>query len=121
MEWPTPRHTDHWAHAAAIGGRGLSDTRGEQRAEAAETREAHFHADLGHRVLAGGEEALREVEARSLAELVWRDTEHRFELANQVKWRNPHVACEVLDGQRGLAPFEQQIAGAAQPAEAFVS
>lgn len=121
MEWPTPRHTDHWTHAATVGGRGLTDARREQRAEAAEAREADLHADVRHRVLAGREQVPGKIEARRQTELVRRDTEQRLELTDEMKRRDAYFAREILDRQWMLALFEQQLASAAEPAEPLMS
>lgn len=83
MEWHAPRDTDHWAYAAPIGRRGLTNARREQRTEAAEAREADFHADVRHRVLAGREQMPGEIEPGCLAEVVRRGAEHCLELADQ--------------------------------------
>jgi hypothetical protein len=93
----------------------------EERTEAAEAREADFHADIGHRVIASGEQLLRELDARGDAELMRRDAEDRLELADEMKRGDAHLARELLDRRRRLARFAQEIARVAQPAESFVS
>jgi hypothetical protein len=92
----------------------------EERTEAAEAREADFHADIGHRVIASGEQLLRELDARGDAELMRRDAEDGLELADEVIGRDAHLARELLDRRRRLARFAQQIPGAAKTSKAFV-
>ena len=79
------------------------------------------HADVGYRVLASGEQLLRELDARGDAELMRRDAEDCFELANEMERGDAHLARELLDRRRRLARFAQEIACAAQSAESFVS
>ena len=50
-----------------------------------------------------------------------RFAEYRLELPDQMKRRDVHFSCEIVDGKRRLAHLEQQIARPAQTTEAFVS
>jgi hypothetical protein len=93
----------------------------EERAEAAQTREADLHACVGYGVLAAGKQRLRELDARRDAELMRRDAEHCLELTDEMERRDADLASELLDRRRRLARLAQQIACAAQPPEAFVS
>ena len=98
----------------------LAHSAREEDAEAAQAREADFHADLGDRVLARREQMPGELESRCLSKLMRRLAEHRLELPNEMKGRNLHVARELLDRERRLTHVEQQVAGATEPAESFV-
>jgi hypothetical protein len=52
---------------------------------------------------------------------VRRDAEHRLELADEVKWRNPHFTREIFDRWSGIIEPLQQLPGAAETTKAFVS
>ena len=55
------------------------------------------------------------------AELMRRHAEHGFELTDEVKRRDPHLAGELLDRRRRFAHVAQQITRKAQTPESFVS
>src|SRR4030095_9486889 len=93
----------------------------EQRAEAAEAREAYFHADVGDRVLAAREQLLRELDAGADSKLVRRFPEYRLELTDEVKRRDAHLAGELLDRRRRFGHVAPPIAGAAQAGNHGVS
>ena len=71
-------------------------------------------------MLAGCQQLPREVEPGRLPELMRRCAEDRLELPDEMKGRDLNVARELVNGERLLARFEQQVTGATEPAEAFV-
>ena len=111
---------DDDASAALIDRWRLADPPRKEIGEASETGEAHFHANVGDRVVAASEQQLGVIEAHLDAELVRRLSEKRFELANEVKRRNLDAACDVLDRQRLFSRFREQVAREAETAERIV-
>jgi hypothetical protein len=71
-------------------------------------------------MLPGCQELPGELEPGCLPELMRRGAEDGLELPDEMKGRDLHVAGEVVDCERPLSHFEQQIAGATQPPEAFM-
>jgi hypothetical protein len=115
------RHCHQRPNAASVFRWRLADALREEFAEAAEAREANLHADVGDRVLAAGQERFRELDPRGDAELMRRDAEHGFELTDEMKRRDAHLARQLFDRRRRLARVAKQISRVAQAAEAFVS
>ena len=67
------------------------------------------------------EQAPRPVQARLNAELVRREPEHRLELPDEVKRRDPDRFRDVLDEQRRVGHFDEQVARPAEAPERVVS
>ena len=114
------RHCDEWSHPTLIGRWRFAHSAREEDAEAAQAREADFHADLGDRALSRREQMFGELESRRLSKLMRRQAEYRLELPNEMEGRDLHVARELVDRQRRLTHVEQQVAGATEAAESFV-
>ena len=114
------RDGDVRTHATLIGRWRLAHSAGEEEAEASEAREADFHADVSNRVLSGCQQLPRELEPGRLAKLMRRRAEDRLELPDEMKGRDLNIARELVDRERPLTRFEQQVAGATEPAESLV-
>jgi hypothetical protein len=71
-------------------------------------------------VLARCQQLPGEVEPGRLPELMRRCAEDRLELPDEMKGRDLNVARDLVDRQRLLARFEQQVAGATETTESFV-
>jgi hypothetical protein len=54
------------------------------------------------------------IQARLDPELVRRETEHRLELADEVKWRDPDLSSHVLDRQPVIVHLAQHVPRPAQ-------
>ena len=72
-------------------------------------------------MLAAGEQAPRLVQSRLNAELMRREPEHRLELTDEVKRGDPDRFRHVLDEQRRVGHFDEQVARPAEPPERVVS
>ena len=114
------RHYDEWSHPTLIGRWRFAHSAREEDAEAAQAREPDLHADLSDRALSRREQMFGELESRRLSKLMRRHTEDRLELPNEMEGRNLHVARELVNRERRLTQFEQQVAGATEAAESFV-
>ena len=114
-------HLHEGANAASIRRRRLSHPPREEGAETPQARKADFHTDICHRIGPGGKEVLCGVQADLDAKLVWRDAEDGLELADEMEWRDLHLAREVRYGRRGIALLSQQVARQTQASEPFVS
>jgi len=85
LRWQRSRSPhQHAGPFAVLGGRG-ADARREGLAKSGQAGEAHFHADIGHRVSAPGEHHLGAFQPCLHAELVRRGAEQGFKLANEVE------------------------------------
>ena len=114
-------HRHKRPHPALIRRGRLAHAAREENAEAPQAREAHLHAHVGHRTLPRREKEFGELESGRLSKLMWRCAEDRLELPNQMKGRDLNITSELVDRERRLTQFEQQIAGATETAESFVS
>jgi hypothetical protein len=114
------RHGDEWTHATLVRRWCLTHSAREEDAEASEAREADFHADLGDRVLSGCQQLPGEFEPGRLSKLMRCCAEDRLELPDEMKGRDLNVSGELVDRERLLARFEQQVAGATETTESFV-
>ena len=61
--WDDARDHDHRAHASPVRGRRFADSPRKQDTEAPEAREADFHADVRHRMLASREQTPGKLDA----------------------------------------------------------
>src|SRR6185436_16122346 len=115
------RYCDQRSDSSSISRGRFTNALREECAEAAETGEADLHAHVGHRVLAAGEQRLRELDTRRDAELMRRHSEHGLELPDEMKRRDADLAGELLDRRCWLPRLAEQIARAAQPTKPFMS
>jgi hypothetical protein len=87
----------HRSNAAPVCRRRFADPLREQRAEAPQTREADVHADIGHGIVPRREQVPGGVQTRLDPKLVRGDAEDGFELPDEMKRRDLHLAREVRD------------------------
>jgi hypothetical protein len=97
------RHRAADAHqrtdASPIDRRRNADAAGEEEAEAAEAGEADFHADVGDREVADGQQLPRPIQPCADAELVRRLAEHGVEGPREMKDDRAHRAAGVVRGK----------------------
>jgi hypothetical protein len=107
-------------HATLIRRWRLAHSAREEDAEASETREADFHADLGDRVLPRCQQLPRQFEPGGLSKLMRRRAEYRLELPDEMKGGDLNIARELVDRERLLTHLEQKVACATEATESFV-
>src|SRR5439155_6989273 len=118
---PLARRAHDRPDASTVSRRRLAEASGEQGTEAAQTRESDLEANLGHRVLARGEQLLGQVEPRSNAELMRCQADDGLELPDEVKGRQLHLAREIGDRRSGFPQLRQEISSPTESPEALRS
>ena len=104
-------------HASPVDRGRHADAAGEQVAEAAETGESDFHADIGDREVGDSQQLPRAVQPRPDAELVRRLAEHRMEGSREMKRRHRGRPRDVSNRARTIGRLAQQSSGAAEARE----
>src|SRR5262249_32603608 len=89
-------------------------------AEAPQAGKAHFHADIGDRMLAQGKQEFRPVQPQLDAELVRRQPEYRLKLPDKVKRRDADFARDIFDREPLLRDLSQHLPRATQTTKSLL-
>jgi hypothetical protein len=95
----------HRAGPTLVDGRSDSDSPCKEIAETAQASKADFHANVGDRMVAFGEQQLSLVETSLNSELMRGKAKNRFKLTDEVELRHTRFAGYVTNGKALIADF----------------